>query len=100
MVAENLFTLSDWLDNAPKKWNSINMLNSIISLTSTLIVTVVAAFIAQLLKEEEIHLNEYQDIHEARERIGHFIRQVYHLKRPHSALRYLTPMEFQRQNFS
>ena len=32
-----------------KKWNSFNMLNSIISLTSTLIVTVVAAFIAQLL---------------------------------------------------
>ena len=25
------------------------------------------------LKVEEIHLNDYQDIHEARERIGHFI---------------------------
>ena len=37
------------MTNAPKKWNSVNMLNSIISLTSTLIVTVVAAFIAQLL---------------------------------------------------
>ncbi|MDD9974511.1 MAG: integrase core domain-containing protein [Candidatus Poribacteria bacterium] len=53
-----------------------------------------------LHKEEEIHLNAYQDIHEAREHIGHFIQQVYHHKRPHSALEYLTPMEFQRKNLS
>ena len=46
------------------------------------------------LKEEEVHLNDYEDIHEARTRIGHFIEQVYHQKRPHSALRYLTPVEF------
>ena len=52
------------------------------------------------LKEEEVHLNDYQDIHEARERIGHFITQVYHQKRPHSALGDLTPIEFQRKNFS
>ena len=52
------------------------------------------------LKEEEVYLNDYQDITEARERIGHFITQVYHHKRPHSALEYLTPIEFQRQTFS
>ena len=52
------------------------------------------------LKEEEVHLNDYQSITEARDRIGHFITQVYHLKRPHSALGYLTPMEFQCQNLS
>ena len=52
------------------------------------------------LKEEEVHLNDYQDIHEARDRIGHFITQVYHQKRPHSALGYLTPAEFERQNLS
>ena len=52
------------------------------------------------LKEEEVHLNDYEDIHEARTRIGHFITQVYHQKRPHSALGYLTPMEFQQQNLS
>ena len=52
------------------------------------------------LKEEEVHLNAYQDIHEARDRIGHFITQVYHHKRPHSALGYLTPLEFQRKNLS
>ena len=50
------------------------------------------------LKEEEVHLNEYQDIHEARTRIKDFITQVYHLKRPHSALGYLTPLEFQQEN--
>ncbi len=50
------------------------------------------------LKEEEVHLNDYEDIHEARDRIGHFIEQVYNQKRPHSALDYLTPMEFEQQN--
>ncbi|MCY4568955.1 MAG: IS3 family transposase [Candidatus Poribacteria bacterium] len=52
------------------------------------------------LKEEEVDLNDYQNITEARDRIGHFIEQVYHQKRPHSALGYLTPMEFQRKTFS
>ena len=50
------------------------------------------------LKEEEVHLNDYQSIAEARDRIGEFITNVYNLKRPHSALGYLTPMEFQKQN--
>ncbi|MXV85498.1 IS3 family transposase [Candidatus Poribacteria bacterium] len=52
------------------------------------------------LKEEEVHLNDYQDITEARQRIGHFLTQVYNHKRLHSALGYLTPAEFQRQTFS
>ena len=52
------------------------------------------------LKEEEVHLNDYEDITQARERIGHFITKVYHHKRPHSALGYLTPVEFQRKNLS
>ena len=52
------------------------------------------------LKEEEVHLNAYHDIHEARERIGQFITHVYNQKRPHSALGYLTPMEFQRETLS
>ena len=50
------------------------------------------------LKEEEVYLNDYEDIHEVRVRIGHFIEQVYHQKRPHSALGYLTPIEFEQQN--
>ncbi|MDE0326940.1 MAG: integrase core domain-containing protein [Candidatus Poribacteria bacterium] len=52
------------------------------------------------LKEEEVHLNDYEDITQARERIGRFITHVYHNKRPHSALGYLTPVEFERQTFS
>ena len=52
------------------------------------------------LKEEEVHLKDYQNIHEAREHIGHFITQVYNKKRPHSALGYLTPLEFQRKTLS
>ena len=52
------------------------------------------------LKEEEVDLNEYQDIHEARTRIEHFITHVYNHKRLHSALGDLTPAEFERQTFS
>ena len=52
------------------------------------------------LKEEEVHLNAYEDITEARTRIGHFITQVYNYKRLHSGLSYLTPMEFEQQNLS
>ncbi len=52
------------------------------------------------LKEEEVDINDYQDITEVRDRISHFITQVYHQKRPHSALGYLTPIEFQRQTLS
>ena len=49
-------------------------------------------------KEEEVHLNDYDTITEARNRIGHFIEHVYHQKRPHSeTLGDLTPMEFERQ---
>ena len=48
------------------------------------------------LKAEEININEYESLTEARERIGHFITSVYNIKRPHSALGYLTPIEFQR----
>ena len=54
----------------------------------------------RILKEKEVDINEYQNITEARDRIGHFIEHVYHQKRPHSALGYLTPMEFQRKTLS
>ena len=49
------------------------------------------------LKEEEIYLNDYDDITDANTCIGHFIEQVYNQKRPHSALGYLTPIEFEEK---
>ena len=52
------------------------------------------------LKEEEIYLNDYDDIADANACIGHFIEQVYNQKRPHSALGYLTPIEFEQKNLS
>ena len=52
------------------------------------------------LKAEEAHLNEYDDIIDARARIGHFIERVYNHKRPHSALGYLMPVEFEQQYLS
>ena len=51
-------------------------------------------------KEEEVHLNDYENITDASARIGHFITQVYNQKRPHSALGYLTPIEFEKRNLS
>ena len=52
------------------------------------------------LKEEEVDINEYESLTEARDRIGDFIENVYNQKRPHSALGYLTPMEFEQQTLS
>ena len=49
------------------------------------------------LKVEGVHFNDHQSITEARDRIGQFITEVYNQKRPHLALRYLTPMAFQRK---
>jgi putative transposase len=48
------------------------------------------------LKEEEVHGADYRDLEDARSRIGEFLDQVYNRRRLHSALRYLTPEEFER----
>lgn len=37
------------------------------------------------LRAAEVHLNDYENITEARYRIRHFIEQVYYLKRSHAA---------------
>ena len=52
------------------------------------------------LKEEEVPLNDYDDIMEAKARIGYFMEQVYNQKRPHSALGCLTSIEFEQQSLS
>jgi putative transposase len=42
-----------------------------------------------------VELAEYQDFADAYLQIGHFLEEVYQKKRIHSALGYLTPMEFE-----
>jgi putative transposase len=48
------------------------------------------------LKYEEVYLFEYQNLTDARGRIGQFIEEVYNEKRLHSALGYRPPAEFER----
>ena len=47
------------------------------------------------IKEEEVDLTEYLDFTDALDQIGHFIKDVYMIKRIHSSLEYLTPVEFE-----
>jgi transposase InsO family protein len=47
------------------------------------------------IKEEEVDLSEYNDFADAYRQIGRFIEDVYLTKRIHSALGYLTPVEFE-----
>ena len=47
------------------------------------------------LKEEEVNLSEYEDFADAQNQIGYFIESVYNTKRLHSALGYITPVEFE-----
>jgi putative transposase len=49
------------------------------------------------IKEEEVALTEYHDYADARRQLGRFLDAVYNRKRIHSALGYLTPVEFEHQ---
>jgi len=42
-----------------------------------------------------VDLSEYSDFADACAQIGHFIEEVYHRKRIHSALGYVTPVGFE-----
>ena len=47
------------------------------------------------IKEEEVDLSEYINYHDAYQRIGQFLEDVYMHKRIHSSIGYLTPSEFE-----
>jgi transposase InsO family protein len=47
------------------------------------------------LKYEEVYMFDYRDLPEARQRIAHFLEEVYNQKRLHSALGYVPPAEFE-----
>lgn len=47
------------------------------------------------LKKEEVHLEEYRSLEEAKAAVGHYIDDYYNLRRLHSSLRYRSPNEFE-----
>ncbi len=47
--------------------------------------------VIRTIKEEEVYLNDYRDLADARHQIGRFIEDLYLSKRIHSSLGYLTP---------
>lgn len=49
------------------------------------------------LKYEEVLINEYRTLEEARQGIGHFMNLVYNQKRLHSSLGYVPPAEYELQ---
>ena len=51
--------------------------------------------VIRTIKEEEVYLNDYRNMADAKQQIGHFIDVVYQQKRIHSALDYMTPEEFE-----
>jgi transposase InsO family protein len=54
-----------------------------------------AGRLMRTIKEEEVDLSEYSDFADAYRQMGRFLEDVYNTKRIHSALGYLTPLEFE-----
>jgi transposase InsO family protein len=52
------------------------------------------------LKGEEVYLNEYETLEDARSNIARFIETIYNAKRLHSSLGYCSPTEFEDDFYS
>lgn len=48
------------------------------------------------LKREEVWLNDYQNVADARQQLSRFIEEVYNTKRLHSSLGYCPPAEYEK----
>ena len=57
----------------------------------------IAESFIKTLKTEEVYLNEYKNLFDARQNIENFIDQVYNHKRLHSSLGYCPPVEYEDQ---
>jgi len=51
----------------------------------------------ETLKVEEVYVSEYRTFAEVKERIGEFIELIYNQERLHSALGYVSPVEFEQE---
>ena len=49
------------------------------------------------LKHEEVYLNDYETYDDVQQCVPRFIEAVYNRERPHSALGYLSPVQFEVQ---
>jgi len=49
------------------------------------------------LKQEEVERKQYRSLQEAQENIGRFVQEIYNSQRLHSALNYLSPLQFEQQ---
>jgi putative transposase len=47
------------------------------------------------LKHEEVYLRDYGTVQDAIDRLPHFLEEIYNRKRPHSALGYRPPEEYE-----
>jgi transposase InsO family protein len=52
------------------------------------------------LKQEEVYLKEYRSFEDAEANLDVFLEQVYNIKRLHSSLGYVPPVEFEEAYFS
>jgi transposase InsO family protein len=59
---------------------------------------VVERFI-KTLKYEHVFYTEYESLSDMRSQLKHFLEIEYNRERPHSALGYLTPLEFEREYY-